>query len=68
MAAFDRLASPTSRTDLPAPARKGTLKRKHVLMLALAMEVLAVGISYADRYQRRGILVEQPVTIGHAIV
>jgi len=42
--------------------------RRHVLMLALALEVLCVGAYNADRYRRPGITVDMPSTRGHVIV
>ncbi|GLS42534.1 hypothetical protein [Methylobacterium brachythecii] len=54
--------------ERPTAARTVGLTRKHVLMLALAIEVLAFGASRADRYQRPAVVVDQPATIGHAIV
>ncbi|ABY31708.1 hypothetical protein Mext_3321 [Methylorubrum extorquens PA1] len=42
--------------------------RRHVLMLALAFEILCVGAYNADRYRRPGVTVDMPVTRGHVIV
>jgi hypothetical protein len=58
-------------TAASAPAKRAPrpgLSRKHVLMLALAIEVLAFGVSRAERYQPPGILVEEPVVAGHRVV
>ncbi|UYW24596.1 hypothetical protein [Methylorubrum extorquens] len=52
----------------PASAQSGRLMRRHVLMLALAVEILCVGAYNADRYRRPGITVDMPVTRGHVIV
>ncbi|GJD70622.1 hypothetical protein MMMDOFMJ_3573 [Methylobacterium gnaphalii] len=68
MTASSRLAIHEQPQWRPTTLRGVGLKRKHVLMLALAIEVLAFGISHADRYQRPGITVDQPATVGHAIV
>ena len=43
-------------------------RRKHLLMLALAIEVMNFGVSNAGRYRPPGILVEQPIVEGHVIV
>jgi hypothetical protein len=42
--------------------------RRHVLMLALAFEILCVGAYNADGYRRPGVTVDMPVTRGHVIV
>lgn len=50
------------------PVRK-RIPRRHVLMLALAVEILAFGVSHADRYQGPApIAVEAPTAPGHVIV
>lgn len=43
------------------------LSRRHVIMLALAVEILIVGTVHADRYRRPGITVDMPLTRGHVI-
>lgn len=56
------------RRPLPAaasPARR--LPRRHLLLLALAVEVLVLGWRNADRYHPPGIPVEQTVAAGHVI-
>ncbi len=58
----------TPTPNPPASARSGRLMRRHVLMLALAVEILCVGAYNADRYRRPGITVDMPVTRGHVIV
>jgi len=55
-------------TPTPTPLASGRLMRRHVLMLALAVEILCVGAYNADRYRRPGITVDMPVTRGHVIV
>ncbi|AMB46484.1 hypothetical protein [Methylobacterium sp. AMS5] len=60
---------PLTPTPTPqASARSGGLMRRHVLMLALAFEILCVGAYNADRFRRPGITVDMPVTRGHVIV
>ncbi|SFL00796.1 hypothetical protein SAMN04488125_10795 [Methylorubrum salsuginis] len=57
-------------TPHAAPRRKlarRRLNRRHVLMLILACEVVAVGVANADRYRPPGITVEQTVTHGNVI-
>ena len=49
------------------PAKKRRMPRRHVLMLALALEVLWLGIHNADRYRPPGITVEQTIAQGHVI-
>ncbi len=51
-----------------ADRRPGRVSRRHVIMLALALEVLVVGAVNADRYRRPGITVDMPATRGHVIV
>ncbi|WP_232629786.1 hypothetical protein [Methylobacterium sp. Leaf118] len=43
------------------------IARRHLLMLAMAVEVLVLGAINADRVRRPGITVEQTVTQGHVI-
>lgn len=52
----------------PASGRSRRLMRRHMLMLALALEILCVGAYNADRYRRPGITVDMPSTRGHVIV
>ncbi len=59
----------TTPTDSrPTAAHPRSLSRKHVLMLALALEVLWLGYHGAGRYQPPGIAVDWPATEGHRIV
>ncbi|MEH3119779.1 MAG: hypothetical protein PGN25_19905 [Methylorubrum populi] len=51
-----------------AARRTSRLSLRHVLMLALALEILVVGAVNADRYRRPGVTVDMPVTRGHVIV
>lgn len=53
-------------TPQPAAPRH-RLSRRHVIMLALAVEILIVGTVHADRYRRPGITVDVPLTRGHVI-
>lgn len=58
----------TPTPNPPTSTRSGRFLRRHVLMLALAVEILCVGAYNADRYRRPGITVDMPVTRGHVIV
>ena len=62
------LAEPraTERWTALRPVR-WRLKRRHVLMLALAAEVLVFGARGAERYRPPGILVDVPMARGHVI-
>lgn len=59
---------PMGADEKPAgmPFRRG-LRRRHVLMLALAVEVLVLGFRGAEGYQPPGIAVEQTLAKGHVI-
>lgn len=59
---------PTSTPYRAASHRPGRFSRRHVLMLALALEILVVGAVNADRYRRPGVTVDVPVARGHVIV
>lgn len=54
-------------TPQPAASPRHRLSRRHVIMLALAVEILIVGTVHADRYRRPGITVDVPLTRGHVI-
>ncbi len=63
MAAFSR----SSRTRRTLPRSVSRLKRRHLLMLILAAEILGAGFANAGRYRPPAIIVEQTVVTGHII-
>ncbi|GEO97888.1 hypothetical protein [Methylobacterium haplocladii] len=63
--------SPTTVRRKPAPTvvtlGQWRLRRRHLLMLALAVEVLVMGARRAEHYHPPGITVDLPSTQGHII-
>ncbi|MFC6388134.1 hypothetical protein [Methylorubrum zatmanii] len=54
----------------PHPATREPSRRfstRHMLMLALALEILIAGSVNADRYRRPGVTVNTPAVDGHVI-
>lgn len=51
----------------PVTGMRRTMPRRHLIMLALAAEVLFLGYRLSDRYRPPGIAVEPTLVEGHVI-